>query len=447
MHNPFNTDEYYEYSKKPIISPLDFDYIPSDDSEPDREMADGGTIPFSHLSLEEEDQRDEEDIIDDLVKRKLEEEDRKFNVQQAIGIEGPGEAGSPTQGAGYNTLAGTLAALGNLGITLSNISSAKGLQVALGALTEKNVLPNVPTRSQNIRANIDFRTEEQQAQAEEVSAEYGPAGYVGATETSKGTPKGDFTFGPQLTQAEVEAIESEKQNVIDEIQQEEDAASEAASIGVSAGPSAGSGDPGGVGTGSGTGVGVGDAWKHGGQIKGYQEGDMVEEQADTTMDTAGLGPMGLVDDMGGDQVTGVADDLEMDTEEGAYVLNADTVELVGLKDLNNLVKEAIDVAIGSDIPLPTKIDPTKKVPIKISNGEFIIPAILVPIIGLENLEKMNKRGLAYREKKKEQEAPAEAPTEIAEEQAPMETAPEGIINLAEGGSLEMAKLLNKEIGT
>ena len=148
----------------------------------------------------------------------------------------------------------------------------------------------------------------------------------------------------------------------------------------------------------------------GGQIKGYQEGAMVEEQADTTMDTAGLGPMGLVDDMDGDQVTGVADDLNMETEEGAYVLNADAVELIGLKDLNKLVKDAIEIAVESDIPLPKAVDPTKKVPIKISNGEFVIPAILVPIIGLENLEKMNKRGLMYREKNREegQASPPEA---------------------------------------
>ena len=148
----------------------------------------------------------------------------------------------------------------------------------------------------------------------------------------------------------------------------------------------------------------------GGQIKGYQEGAMVEEQADTTMDAAGLGPMGLVDDMDGDQVTGVADDLNMETEEGAYVLNADAVELIGLKDLNKLVKDAIEIAVESDIPIPKQIDPTKKVPIKISNGEFVIPAILVPIIGLENLEKMNKRGLMYREKNREegQASPPEA---------------------------------------
>ena len=189
--------------------------------------------------------------------------------------------------------------------------------------------------------------------------------------------------------------------------------------------------------------------KSGGQIKGYQEGAMVEEQANTTMDTAGLGPMGLVDDMAGDQVTGVEDDLNLDTEEGAYVLNADAVELAGLKDLNQLVKDAIEIAIESDIPIPKSIDPTKKVPIKISNGEFVIPAILVPVIGLENLEKMNNRGLEYREKNREEEEapPQEAQQKEAEQQEaeqqdipvePSEVPSRGVpgeINLNKGGAI------------
>jgi len=192
----------------------------------------------------------------------------------------------------------------------------------------------------------------------------------------------------------------------------------------------------------------------GGQIKGYQEGDLVEEQADTTMDTAGLGPMGLVDDMAGDQVTGVEDDLDMEVDDGAYVLNADAVELIGLKDLNELTKDAIDIAIESDIPLPKKIDPTKRVPIKISNGEFVIPAILVPIIGLENLEKMNKRGLEYREKNREEEPPQEAQEAQEAQAVPQENIPvepseipsggvPGEINLAKGGAIadQMDQLL------
>jgi hypothetical protein len=381
MHNPFNTDEYYEHSKKPFISPLEFDFIPPHDSEPDREMADGGTIPFS-TSSSEEDAR-----IDALIQRELKEEKRRLNVQQSIGTDEGGLSGDVDEesvDAGINTVAGTVAAA---------MAAAISVSESLG-----------PTQ-----------------------AVLQMTGWKPATDVTGLRTKGRKDYIPSEKSPKALAKLAEEEEI-------EDVVSEMTGLqhGMSAYGSEGEdpyGDPEeteGLGTAS------------GGLIKGYQDGDMVEEQADTTMDTAGLGPMGLVDDIRGDQVTGVEDDLEMDTEEGAYVLNADTVELIGLKDLNNLVKEAIDVAIGSDIPLPKKIDPTKKVPIKISNGEFIIPAILVPIIGLENLEKMNKRGLAYREKNREQEAPAEVPMEIAEEQAPMETSPEGIINLQEGGQANVS---------
>jgi hypothetical protein len=145
------------------------------------------------------------------------------------------------------------------------------------------------------------------------------------------------------------------------------------------------------------------------QKQGKQEGGEIEtqpsmeEQADTQLDMAGLGPLGLVDDMDGERQTGVADDLPMELPEGSYVLNAHAVELIGVKDLNQIIKDAITIAVEAGYDLPKKVDPTKKVPIQISNGEFVIPEILVPIIGLENLEKMNRRGLEYR---KQQEAEA-----------------------------------------
>ena len=145
------------------------------------------------------------------------------------------------------------------------------------------------------------------------------------------------------------------------------------------------------------------------QKQGKQEGGEVLQQAidteetDTQLDMAGLGPLGLVDDMDGERQTGVADDLPMELPEGSYVLNAHAVELIGVKDLNQIIKDAITIAVEAGYDLPKKVDPTKKVPIQISNGEFVIPEILVPIIGLENLEKMNRRGLEYR---KQQEAEA-----------------------------------------
>tara|TARA_R100001015_G_C4631156_1_gene193441 strand:+ start:902 stop:1798 length:897 start_codon:yes stop_codon:yes gene_type:complete len=160
------------------------------------------------------------------------------------------------------------------------------------------------------------------------------------------------------------------------------------------------------------------------QKQGKQEGGEVLQQAinteetDTQLDMAGLGPLGLVDDMDGERQTGVADDLPMDLPEGSYVLNAHAVELIGVKDLNQIIKDAITIAVEAGYDLPKKVDPTKKVPIQISNGEFVIPEILVPIIGLENLEKMNRRGLEYR---KQQEAEAGEKQQVANvQEAPVD---------------------------
>ena len=358
-------------------------------------------------------------------------------------------AGSGGIDTGTNTVAGTIAALGVAAIGLSNANlTVMAGKLGKSLVTGQPATPNVAPLSMQIAAMEDYtETEQGLVDVEAAEAEYGkgtssefagaPAsgsgttGAVGGTvggsavgEQSDdtgpaGTPQGLSQDDPSETGLGYSGhgsggAMSDTGNI--------SAAADAASIGVSAGPSAGSGDDAGTDAGSGTGVGGGDAWKHGGQIKGYQEGDLVvPEQADTELDIEGLGPMGLVDDIDGEQVTGVADDLEMQLPEGSYVLNAHTVELVGVRDLNEMVKEAISIAIESDLPLPKEVDATDKVPIKISNGEFVIPAVLVPILGVENLEKMNKRGLEYRDSQKIKE----------EEGEPVATAPETNESLAE----------------
>jgi len=184
------------------------------------------------------------------------------------------------------------------------------------------------------------------------------------------------------------------------------AAADAVSMGVSAGPSAGSGDDAGTGAGSGTGIGGGDAWKHGGQIKGYREGDLIEDdQADTQLDDLGLGPIGIVDDPDG--TTGVADDLEMDLPDKSYVLNAEATNESGKVSINKMIKEAIDMAIADGVDLPSEIKTAEKVPIKISKGEAAIPYPLPDYIGLSKLEKMNARGLRAREQREKEEAPVQ----------------------------------------
>jgi len=178
----------------------------------------------------------------------------------------------------------------------------------------------------------------------------------------------------------------------------------------SPGPGPGPGDPG-FGGGDEGAIGEGE-WKHGGQIKGYQEGDLVEDdQADTQLDDLGLGPIGIVDDPDG--TTGVADDLDMALPHESYVINTEGTNETGRVSINKMLREAIDMAIADGVDLPSVIKTAEKVPIKISKGETAIPYPLPNYIGLSKLEKINTRGLRIREQRENEEAPvqmADAPS-------------------------------------
>ena len=431
---------------------LTFDYIPVIKPKYNqRNMEHGGVIHFGETPTDEEEE-DADLTLDTLAERVQELEDKqKPNINQPVGDGGPGDVGpggtgsegaGPSQGAAPST-----GGVGTFGSMMSGIADLPG-QLGIGkfGFTPIGILGSIFS---GIASHEQQETETDTA----VAAGRGTTDSEGNTTstTTMGTEAdtvditghdpsitglkgvlGDYMGIDKHSRSDKD-IQEDYKSALDDVESEEAQAEHSTSgIGTSSSTGDNSGDTDGDGD---TGVEGGGA--SGGLIKGYQEGAMVEEQADTTMDTAGLGPMGLVDDMDGDQVTGVEDDLDMETEEGAYVLNADAVELVGLKDLNQLVKDAIDIAIESDIPLPKVVDPTKKVPIKISNGEYVIPAILVPIIGLENLEKMNKRGLEYREKNREEAPPQEAQEQdvpVEPSEVPSRGVP-GEINLAQGGAL------------
>ena len=97
--------------------------------------------------------------------------------------------------------------------------------------------------------------------------------------------------------------------------------------------------------------------------------------------------------------TGVEDDLDMEVEAGSYVLNAEAVQLIGISDINEVIRDAYSIAVALGKEVPTDYDPQNKVPIRISNGEAIIPKALVEIIGLDKLEKWNQKGLQLRKQK------------------------------------------------
>ena len=180
---------------------------------------------------------------------------------------------------------------------------------------------------------------------------------------------------------------------------------------------------------------------HGGLNKGgpvnMQIGGEVDN-ADTNMEVANM-PMGVVGDMDGAPApfnggTGVEDDLDMEVEAGSYILNAEAVQLIGISDINKVIRDAYTIAARLGKPMPEDYDPQNKVPIRISNGEAVVPKALVDIIGLDKLEKWNQKGLELRKQKEEveaeqQQAQAQQP-QVASE-APMQQQMGQLMN--EGG--------------
>ena len=319
----------------------------------------------------------------------------------------------------------------NLGVTPDLFSSPTGLIGGLDIEIENPATGQITTRSgrqaiqdsQRGTPDLSFSpnlTSQPSITGSELSAEGPPdtappgrsaTPQIGIEAQELGPPTGASAEGPtapgQATAAE------QAQSVADAAAELGIGDSDAAGAASAAAADAATGGAGAAGGTSGQGeaeggvgsVGAGILAK-GGQIKGYQEGSLVEDdQADTQLDILGLGPIGIVDDPDG--TTGVADDLEMELPVNSYVLNAEAVELAGVVSINKMIKEAIDLAMEDNVDLPSEIKTAEKIPIKISRGEAVIPGILVKYIGLEKLEKMNNRGLKAREQRESEEAPVE----------------------------------------
>ena len=122
----------------------------------------------------------------------------------------------------------------------------------------------------------------------------------------------------------------------------------------------------------------------------------------------------------------VADDIPMEAEEGDYILPYETVLLVGLKDLNRYAREAIQLAMENNVDLGgTNLDPTDKVPIKISNYEYRIPSQLVTFFGggKKYLDKIREEGLQLRKRLDEEKGAEEQPLQPEAPMMPPQEAP------------------------
>ena len=303
-----------------------------------------------------------------------------------------------------------------------NSYSLPGTSFTLG-ISDEDVLGLTREEAEknlNVTEFQSTNTQAQRDQAEEDASTVG-VGTAAAAAAARGAsrPSTDYGFGEMGSSKDAsEGRDTRSGGSFDDQDQ-----------GGGTGGTGGLGDVGTEGFGADTdAAGLNTGGRIGALIQHLQTGGDVEN-AETDYGSNANVPMGVVDDPDGAPSpfsggTGVEDDLDMDVEAGSYVLNAEAVQLIGISDINAVIRDAYSIAAALGKPMPQDYDPQNKVPIRISNGEAVIPKSLVDIIGLDKLEKWNQKGLQLRKQKEEfmaqqqQQQPPQGPQVAAE--APMQ---------------------------
>jgi hypothetical protein len=162
--------------------------------------------------------------------------------------------------------------------------------------------------------------------------------------------------------------------------------------------------------------------KEGGKIQQMQEGgEVAEAPAGEGMEMAGV-----INNPNAAPAGANADDVPMDVPEGSFIINAEAVQEVGLKDIYKAMDEAIililKTGLGPQLPEQFRKEDRETVPILASNGEVMIPPIIAKMIGEETLNKWNNKGRAIQEAKAAEEQ-QRAEQQAQQQQAPVMEAP------------------------
>jgi len=166
----------------------------------------------------------------------------------------------------------------------------------------------------------------------------------------------------------------------------------------------------------------------GGEVPGAQMGGGAEPV------TGPLGFVGGPPEQMSDAET-VADDVPVEVQEGAYVLNAAAVEYMGSADVKNMILNAMQELKAQGVDKAQDVDKIEldtQVSLLVSKGEVLIPPQVAEVIGYDRLEKINKRGL--RETQKRVEENGQSPEAEALDQQPANPA-EGM-KMAPGGEVQ-----------
>lgn len=98
----------------------------------------------------------------------------------------------------------------------------------------------------------------------------------------------------------------------------------------------------------------------------------------------------------------VADNVEKTVPEGTFIINQPAAELMGTKDVKEMLlsavkelrKQGVDFSFGED-----KIREEDAVSLLVSKGEIMVHPLLAKVIGIDRLNKINNRGRAEVEKR------------------------------------------------
>lgn len=147
-----------------------------------------------------------------------------------------------------------------------------------------------------------------------------------------------------------------------------------------------------------------------------------------------MGPVGFVNGRTPEEVTDadtVRDDVEGAVPEGTFVINAAAVERYGSERIRKLLMSALQEAERQGIDISSTdstITDEESVSVAVSEGEVLVPPILVRIIGLQKLEKINALGEAEAEDRVEEYGQAEVSEPIEGEETVQASMGGGFIN-------------------
>ena len=227
-------------------------------------------------------------------------------------------------------------------------------------------------------------------------------------------------------------------NALDELSKQDFVASDGPSVGT-VGLSV---DPSDAYSGTGNVQGDTNGAKDGGEVRKYQNGTASVGSINPRISPSqgsSSPAMDFVNEPGAAPPSELADDVSLQAREGDVVFPPESVEVMGLLNMNDMMKAALGLALEVGAVVPADIDPNEKVPVKLTNGEVVVPKVVADALGKERVQEIINKGLKLRAQREEQ-AKAQQQAPQAAPQAP-QAMPQGLKDGSSSIGKQMDSLL------